>query len=58
MTAKLSHEIMRLNAKNSKELFKVLAAPVRFSDKLTAAFKEHAQRVTSRCAPVLDCSHL
>ena len=48
MTAKLSHEIMRLNAKNSKELFKVLAAPVRFSDKLTAAFKEHAQRVTSR----------
>ena len=48
MTVKLSHEIMRLNAKNSEALFRVLAAPVRFNDKLTAAFKEHAQRVTSR----------
>ena len=48
MTVKISHGIMRLDAKNSEALFKVLAAPVRFNDKLTAAFKEHAQRVTSR----------
>ena len=48
MTVKIKHEIMKLDAKNSEALFKVLAAPVRFNDKLTAAFKEHAQRVTSR----------
>ena len=48
MTVKIKHEIMQLGAKNSEALFKILAAPVRFNDKLTAAFKEHTQRVTSR----------
>lgn len=48
MTAKIKHEIIKLDAKNSEALFRVLAALVRFKDMLTAAFKEHAQRVTSR----------
>lgn len=48
MTVKIKHEIIKLGVKNSEALFKVLAAPVRFNDKLTAACKEHAQRVTSR----------
>lgn len=42
------HEIMKLDAKNSEALFKALSAPVRFNNKLTAAFEEHAQRVTSK----------
>ena len=48
MTVKTKHEIMKLDAKNSETLFKVLAVPVRFNDKLTAAFQEHSQRVTRR----------
>ena len=48
MTVKIKHEIMKLDAKNSEVLFKALGTPVRFNDKLTAAFKERAQRVTSR----------
>lgn len=48
MTVKIKHEIMKLGAKNSEALLKVLAAPVRFNHKLKVAFNEHAQRVTSR----------
>ena len=48
MAVKIKREIMRLDAKNSEALFKILTAPVRFNDKLTAAFKEHAQRVSNR----------
>ena len=48
MTLKIKHEIMRLDAKNSEALLKTLAAPVHFNNKLTAAFKEHAQRITSK----------
>ncbi len=42
------HEIMKLDGKNSETLFRALGAPVHFNDKLTAAFEEHAQRVTSK----------
>ena len=48
MAVKIKHKIIRLDAKNSEVLFKALAVPARFNDKLTAAFKEHAQRVTSK----------
>lgn len=48
MTVNAKHEIMKLDAKNSEKLFKALAAPVRFNDKLTAAFQEHSRRVTRR----------
>ncbi len=42
------HELMSLNAQASEAFFNALAAPVRFNNKLTAAFKEHDQRVTSQ----------
>ena len=42
------HEMMTLNAKNSRAFFDALAAPMRFNRKLTAAFKEHDKRVTSK----------
>ena len=42
------HEIMTLNAKNSRIFFEALAAPVRFNRKLTTALEEHDQRVVSR----------
>ena len=48
MTVKIKHETIKIDAKNSEALLRTLAAPVRFNDMLTAAFKEHAQRVTSR----------
>ncbi len=42
------HEIMTLNAKNSRIFFEALAAPVRFNRKLAAALEEHDQRVVSK----------
>ncbi len=42
------HEIMTLNAKNSRMFFEALAAPIRFNRKLTAALDEHGQRVVSK----------
>ncbi len=42
------HEIMALNANNSKIFFEALAAPVRFNRKLAAALEEHNQRVVSK----------
>ena len=42
------HETMRIDARNSEALFKALAAPVRFNNKLATAFEEHDQRVTSK----------
>ena len=42
------HETMTLNAKNSREFFEALAAPVRFNRKLAAALEEHDQRVVSK----------
>lgn len=42
------HEIMTLNAQNSRAFFDALAAPVRFNSRLTAAFEEHDKRVTSK----------
>lgn len=41
------HQMMTLNAKNSRTFFDALAAPVRFNEKLTAAFDEHDKRVSS-----------
>ena len=42
------HEIMTLNAKNSRIFFEALAAPVRFNRKLAAALEEHDLRVVSK----------
>jgi uncharacterized protein (DUF1778 family) len=42
------HEIMALNAKNSRKFFESLAAPVRFNRKLATALDEHDQRVVSK----------
>ena len=42
------HEIMKLNAKNSREFLEALAAPVRFNRKLAASLEEHDQRVVSK----------
>jgi len=42
------HEILALNANNSKIFFEALAAPVRFNRKLAAALEEHNQRVVSK----------
>jgi uncharacterized protein (DUF1778 family) len=42
------HEIMTLNAKNSRIFFEALAAPVRFNRNLAAALEEHDQRVVSK----------
>jgi uncharacterized protein (DUF1778 family) len=42
------HEIMSLNAKDSKIFFEALAAPVNFNRKLAATFEEHDQRVDSK----------
>jgi len=39
---------MSLNAKNSKEFFEALAAPVRFNRRLTEALEEHDERVVSK----------
>jgi len=39
---------MSLNARDSEAFFNALTKPVRFNRKLTAAFEEHEQRVTSK----------
>ena len=41
-------EIISLNRKDSEAFFNALAAPVRFNNKLLAAFEEHDQRVTGK----------
>lgn len=42
------HEMMSLNARDSEAFFNALTKSVRFNKKLTAAFEEHDQRVTSK----------
>lgn len=42
------HEIMALNAADSKIFFEALDAPVRFNRKLAAALDEHERRVVSK----------
>ena len=42
------HEIMVLNAKNSKTFIDALSAPVAFSKKLTDALEEHRERVSDK----------
>lgn len=43
-----SHEVMDLAAQDAHALFEALNKPVRFNNKLLAAFKEHDQRVTEQ----------
>lgn len=42
------HEVMSLNVCDSKAFFNALAAPVKFNNKLTAAFEEHDERVFNK----------
>ncbi|MEX1198787.1 MAG: DUF1778 domain-containing protein [Pseudohongiellaceae bacterium] len=42
------HEVMSLNARNAEAFFNALSKPVRFNEKLAAAFEEHDRRVTSK----------
>ena len=42
------HEVMSLNAKESEIFFNALATPPHFSRKLTAALKEHDNRVINK----------
>jgi uncharacterized protein (DUF1778 family) len=42
------HQMMTLNANDSKTFFEALSAPVQFNSKLTAAFDEYEKRVTTR----------
>lgn len=42
------HDVMSLNARDAVTFFKALTKPVRFNEKLAAAFEEHDQRVTSK----------
>ena len=42
------YDVMALNNVDAEAFFNALAAPVRFNSKLTAAFKEHDQRVSSK----------
>jgi uncharacterized protein (DUF1778 family) len=42
------HQMMNLNANDSKVFFEALSAPVRFNPKLTAAFEEYDQRVITK----------
>jgi uncharacterized protein (DUF1778 family) len=42
------HEVVTLNAKNSRLFFDALAAPVRFNRKLAATLEEHDCRVDSK----------
>ena len=42
------HEILTLNAKNSRAFFDALAVPIRFNRKLASALEEHEQRVVSK----------
>jgi len=42
------HHMMTLNKKNSRKFFDALAAPVRFNRKLTSAFEEYDNRISSK----------
>ena len=42
------HEVMSLNSKDSEIFFNALAPACRFNKKLTAAFEEYEQRITSK----------
>lgn len=42
------HEMMSLNAENSKAFFDALAAPVCFNRNLSASLEEHGRRVASK----------
>lgn len=42
------HDMMTLNAKNSRAFFDALAAPVQFNRNLTAALEEHEKHVDSK----------
>jgi uncharacterized protein (DUF1778 family) len=42
------HEIMALNAKDSRIFFDALAVPVSYNRKLAAALEEHDQRVVDK----------
>jgi len=42
------HEVMTLNAKNSRIFFEALAAPVHFNRKLAAILEEHGRRVAGK----------
>jgi uncharacterized protein (DUF1778 family) len=42
------HQMMTLNANDSKIFFEALSAPVRFNPKLTAAFEEYNNRVATK----------
>jgi uncharacterized protein (DUF1778 family) len=42
------HEMMTLNAINSRSFFDAVAAPVRFNRRLTDALEEHDRRVVSK----------
>ena len=42
------HEIMAINAADSKIFFDALAAPIHFNRKLAAALDEHERRVVSK----------
>lgn len=43
-----AHEMMTLNAQNSRTFFDALAAPVRFNRKLITAIEEHDKRVLKK----------
>lgn len=42
------HELMTLNAKNSRAFFDALATPVQFNRRLNAALEEHDKRVVGK----------
>ncbi len=41
------HQMMKLNAKDSRIFFDALDTPMQFNDKLTEAFKEYDKRVNT-----------
>ncbi len=43
-----AHHMMTLNRKDSRIFFDALAAPVRFNRKLTSAFEEYDNRISSK----------
>ena len=42
------HQILALNAKDSKSFLEALSVPVRFNSKLTTAFEEYDKRVIAK----------
>ncbi|GAA3975721.1 DUF1778 domain-containing protein [Allohahella marinimesophila] len=48
------NEVMSLDQHDSEAFFEALVNPVRFNQKLMAAFEEHDQRVTSKCVTAGD----